>query len=383
MKNIADILRKTREEKGYSLVDMQRETKLQQRYLSALENNQLDSLPGDIYYDSFVRQYAQALGLDADDLLANKEAQPSDGGPSIVLSDDGIYGPAGDWEEESTQPEEPVDYEAQRQAASEKLMESLKEEEAAQEKNEEAAEDIPEDEIGAAAVPVTEEAVSEEPVSDHLDREDPEKAYTQNPIVNYERNPVEDKPADEKQEPSFFGRYGCSIFTLLLLVLAALLLFFYFSSNSGVSNEPLEIETEQGLESVLEEETPEPAEESIIEEEEPAEEVSSQVTIEQIEADGSNGIYRMDAGGAEEFMVSISAGGDSAWVSIEADGQQLRQGVVEEGDVMEVPVGGDASTIVIQAGNADATSIEINGSALEFPSENTGNPTQVLTINIE
>ena len=77
MKNIGDILRKTREEKGYSLVDMQRETKLQQRYLSALENNQLDSLPGDIYYDSFVRQYAQALGLDGDDLLADREAQLS------------------------------------------------------------------------------------------------------------------------------------------------------------------------------------------------------------------------------------------------------------------------------------------------------------------
>lgn len=379
MKNIGDILRKTREEKGYSLVDMQRETKLQQRYLSALENNQLDSLPGDIYYDSFVRQYAQALGLDGDDLLADREAQLSDETPSIVLSDDGIHGPAGDWEEENSRPDEPLDYEAQRQAASEKLMESLKEEEAAQEKNEGAGEDIPEDE--AAAVPVTEEPVSD---WDHLDQVDREKAYTQNPIVNYERNSVEDKQADEEPEPSFFKRYGCSIFTLLLLILTALLLFFYFNSNSGVSNEPLE--TEQSQESSLEEETSdpasEPAEESV-EEEEPAEETAPEVTIEQIEADGSNGIYRMDAGGADEFMVAISAEGDSAWVSIESDGQQLRQGVVEEGDTMEVPVAGDASTIVIQAGNAEATSIEINGSALEFPTENVGSPTQVLTINIE
>ena len=111
--------------------------------------------------------------------------------------------------------------------------------------------------------------------------------------------------------------------------------------------------------------------------------MSPQVSIEQIEADGSNGVYRMSADEAEEFMVSISASGDSSWVSVSSDDQQLRQGVVEDGDMMEVLVEGDASTITIQAGNAEATSIEINGSALEFPPENAGTPAQILTINVE
>lgn len=380
MKNIGDILRKTREEKGYSLVDMQRETKLQQKYLSALENNQLDSLPGDMYYDSFVKQYAQALGLDGNKLLANKESQILDETPSVFLSDDGIYAPNGYFEDESSQLDEPVDYEAQRQAASEKLMESLKEEAAVEEKTEEL------DNYGQGDRS-DETPQAEGVVGDDLDQENQEKREALNPIVTYKADTEEGKQdeeeqdygnyeEDESQNRSFFERFGCSIITLLFLVIAALLLFFYFNSNSSTSNEPLEPESEQAQESSLGEEASDP-------ESEPAEEASSQVSIEQIEADGSNGVYRMNANEAEEFMVNISASEDSAWVSIASDGQQLRQGVVEEGDMMEVLIERNASTITIQVGNAEATSIEINGSSLDFPPENTGNPTQILTINVE
>lgn len=378
MKNIGDILKKAREEKGYSLVDMQRETKLQHKYLSSLENNQLDSLPGDMYYDSFVKQYAQALGLDGDELLINKESPMSDETPSAFLNDDGIYAPNGDFEDESSQLDEQVDYEAQRQAASEKLMESLKEETADQEKSKELDNYDLADGSG--------QSLQTEDATDEFDQENQEEIESFDPIVTYEADLEQDDDEekvydkdeeDESQNRSFFEKFGCSLLILLFLVIAALLIFFYFNSNSSTSNEPLESESEQVQESSVDEEAPDPASEQT------EEEVSPQVSIEQIEADGSNGIYRMNADEAEEFMVSISASGDSSWVSVSSDDQQLRQGVVEDGDMMEVLVEGDASTITIQAGNAEATSIEINGSALEFPPENAGNPAQILTINVE
>lgn len=378
MKNIGDILKKAREEKGYSLVDMQRETKLQHKYLSALENNQLDSLPGDMYYDSFVKQYAQALGLDGDELLINKESPMSDETPSAFLNDDGIYAPNGDFEDESSQLDEQVDYEAQRQAASEKLMESLKEETADQEKSKELDNYDLADGSG--------QSLQTEDATDEFDQENQEEIESFDPIVTYEADLEQDDDEekvydkdeeDESQNRSFFEKFGCSLLILLFLVIAALLIFFYFNSNPSTSNEPLESESEQVQESSVDEEAPDPASEQT------EEEVSPQVSIEQIEADGSNGIYRMNADEAEEFMVSISASGDSSWVSVSSDDQQLRQGVVEDGDMMEVLVEGDASTITIQAGNAEATSIEINGSALEFPPENAGNPAQILTINVE
>lgn len=378
MKNIGDVLKKAREEKGYSLVDMQRETKLQHKYLSALENNQLDSLPGDMYYDSFVKQYAQALGLDGDELLINKESPMSDETPSAFLNDDGIYAPNGDFEDESSQLDEQVDYEAQRQAASEKLMESLKEETADQEKSKELDNYDLADGSG--------QSLQTEDATDEFDQENQEEIESFDPIVTYEADLEQDDDEekvydkdeeDESQNRSFFEKFGCSLLILLFLVIAALLIFFYFNSNSSTSNEPLESESEQVQESSVDEEAPDPASEQT------EEEVSPQVSIEQIEADGSNGIYRMNADEAEEFMVSISASGDSSWVSVSSDDQQLRQGVVEDGDMMEVLVEGDASTITIQAGNAEATSIEINGSALEFPPENAGNPAQILTINVE
>lgn len=370
MENIGDILKKSREEKGYSLVDMQRETKLQQKYLSALENNQLDSLPGEMYYDSFVRQYAQALGLNGDQLLANKESQTSDDVPSVFLSDDGIYAPDGDFEDESSQLDEQVDYEAQRQAASEKLMESLREEAATQEEDEEVDPYKPEDESHESPQEETEAfdpVLTPESESDQAEQDDQAEEYD-----SYQEN--------ESSNRSFFERYGCSILIILFLVISALLLFFYFNSNSSPSNESLELESEQVQESSLSEEA-DPNEQ--VSENSPDEEASGEVSIEQIEADGSNGVYRLNADETEEFMVSISALGDTAWVSILSDDQQLRQGNIEDGDTMEVLVEGNPSVITIQAGNAAATSIEINGSSLEFPAENAGNPAQTLTINVE
>ncbi|MBM7617130.1 cytoskeletal protein RodZ [Weissella uvarum] len=70
-------LQAARIEKGLSLDDIQQMTKIQKRYLQAIENGQFDQLPGKFYERAFVRQYAASVGLDADKFIEDHEVEPA------------------------------------------------------------------------------------------------------------------------------------------------------------------------------------------------------------------------------------------------------------------------------------------------------------------
>ncbi|WP_125581218.1 helix-turn-helix domain-containing protein [Lacticaseibacillus suibinensis] len=69
MDEIGQKLRTARIEKGYTLDDLQQITKIQKRYLIAIEEGNFDALPGDFYVRAFIKQYAETVGLNADELL--------------------------------------------------------------------------------------------------------------------------------------------------------------------------------------------------------------------------------------------------------------------------------------------------------------------------
>lgn len=69
MADIGERLRTAREAKGLTLGDIERITKIQIRYLTAIEDNEFDKLPGEFYVRAFIRQYAQVVGLDGKELL--------------------------------------------------------------------------------------------------------------------------------------------------------------------------------------------------------------------------------------------------------------------------------------------------------------------------
>lgn len=69
MKEIGEILKQARIEKGYTLDDLQQITKIQKRYLEAVEEGNTEILPGRFYARAFIRQYADIVGLNGDDLL--------------------------------------------------------------------------------------------------------------------------------------------------------------------------------------------------------------------------------------------------------------------------------------------------------------------------
>jgi cytoskeletal protein RodZ len=64
MPDIGTTLREARMRQRIDISEIESETKIRAKYLRALENEEWDLLPGPIYVKSFLRTYADALGLD-------------------------------------------------------------------------------------------------------------------------------------------------------------------------------------------------------------------------------------------------------------------------------------------------------------------------------
>jgi cytoskeletal protein RodZ len=69
MSDLGALLRKAREQRGLSLDDIQELTKIRKRYLEAIEEGDYAILPGSFYVRAFVKNYAETVGLDADEVL--------------------------------------------------------------------------------------------------------------------------------------------------------------------------------------------------------------------------------------------------------------------------------------------------------------------------
>lgn len=83
MADIGEKLSSARKAKGMSISDVERITKIQSRYLTAIEEDDYDKLPGDFYVRAFIRQYANVVGLDGKKLLESyhkdvPEAKPDE-----------------------------------------------------------------------------------------------------------------------------------------------------------------------------------------------------------------------------------------------------------------------------------------------------------------
>lgn len=70
MSSVGQTLREAREARGLTLHDMQEKTKIQPRYLKAIEDDRFNVLPGHFYTRAFVRTYAEHLGVDPQPLLS-------------------------------------------------------------------------------------------------------------------------------------------------------------------------------------------------------------------------------------------------------------------------------------------------------------------------
>ncbi|ALV22968.1 helix-turn-helix domain-containing protein [Carnobacterium antarcticum] len=69
MNEIGEKLQEARKAKGYTLDDLQQMTKIQKRYLIAIEEGNYNVMPGKFYARAFIKQYADTVGLNGDQLL--------------------------------------------------------------------------------------------------------------------------------------------------------------------------------------------------------------------------------------------------------------------------------------------------------------------------
>src|SRR3954464_14814873 len=65
MPEIGATLREARMRQRLDISDIEAQTKIRAKYLRALENEEWDLLPGPTFVKSFLRTYADALGLDS------------------------------------------------------------------------------------------------------------------------------------------------------------------------------------------------------------------------------------------------------------------------------------------------------------------------------
>lgn len=69
MTELGNLLKEARESKGLSLDELQSITKIQKRYLLGIEEGNYSAMPGKFYVRAFIKQYAEAVGLDPDQLF--------------------------------------------------------------------------------------------------------------------------------------------------------------------------------------------------------------------------------------------------------------------------------------------------------------------------
>lgn len=118
MSGIGEQLRKAREAKGLSISDIEKATKIQSRYLEAIENNDFDKLPGDFYVRAFIRQYAQIVGLNGKELLSQYQGEVANEVTSKVSQPEESPAQETPEEAEEAAPVEPVENKPARISAS-------------------------------------------------------------------------------------------------------------------------------------------------------------------------------------------------------------------------------------------------------------------------
>jgi hypothetical protein len=92
MNSVGVILRTERERQKREMAEIAEELCITQRYLRAIEQDDLQSLPGSFFYKSFVKQYAAILGVDHALLLPGVNALTGSLEPLPLPGGDSRYG---------------------------------------------------------------------------------------------------------------------------------------------------------------------------------------------------------------------------------------------------------------------------------------------------
>lgn len=74
MASVGRFLREKREERRMSIAEIARATRMPASSVERIEADQFDELPGEVFVRGFLKSYAQAVGVQSDDVLARYTA---------------------------------------------------------------------------------------------------------------------------------------------------------------------------------------------------------------------------------------------------------------------------------------------------------------------
>lgn len=89
METIGEILKNAREKKGLTIEKLEATTHIVSRYITALENNEFNQLPGEIYIKGFIKNLSDKLSLDSKLLLERYNLQINENKFELELYKDG------------------------------------------------------------------------------------------------------------------------------------------------------------------------------------------------------------------------------------------------------------------------------------------------------
>ena len=73
MEPVGQYLRRCREEKQMSVEEVSRSTRVPMDSVTRIEDDRFDELPGEVFVRGFLKSYARAVGLPADEVLARDQ----------------------------------------------------------------------------------------------------------------------------------------------------------------------------------------------------------------------------------------------------------------------------------------------------------------------
>src|SRR5687767_8249939 len=94
MSNFGANFRKARETAGLPLEKIAAETRITTRFLTAIENEEFELLPGGIFNRGFIRAYAEYLGIDSDQAVADYDRMSSATQQPVDVLDDADRAPS-------------------------------------------------------------------------------------------------------------------------------------------------------------------------------------------------------------------------------------------------------------------------------------------------
>jgi cytoskeletal protein RodZ len=90
LQTVGEILRAEREKKGISVKDVETATSIRSLYLQAIEEGNYKILPGEVYLKGFIRNYANFLGLDGQEMVNMYRQSLAPDIPPVVADTDPV-----------------------------------------------------------------------------------------------------------------------------------------------------------------------------------------------------------------------------------------------------------------------------------------------------